>query len=61
VQIVAAVVATDTDGVTVAVIVTNKLPVMLLVHQKLYLAAGLLVPLVAWMCFASYLSYSSIP
>jgi hypothetical protein len=32
VQIVVAVVATDTDGVTVAVIVTNKLPVMLLVH-----------------------------
>jgi tryptophan-rich sensory protein len=35
--------------------------VMLLVHQKLYLAAGLLTPLIAWMFFASYLAYSSIP
>ena len=34
---------------------------MLYVRQKLYLAASLLVPLIAWMIFASYLSFSSIP
>ena len=34
---------------------------MLYVHQRMYMAASLLVPLIAWMIFASYLSFSSIP
>ena len=35
--------------------------VMLYVRQRSFLAASLLVPLVAWMTFATYLSYSSVP
>jgi tryptophan-rich sensory protein len=35
--------------------------VTLFVKHKLYLAASLLVPLVAWLFFATYLSYASIP
>jgi len=35
--------------------------VVLYVRDKMYLAASLLVPLVAWLVFASYLSFLSIP
>lgn len=34
---------------------------MIYVHEKLYLSAALLVPLIAWMTFATYLSFASIP
>lgn len=34
---------------------------MLLVHAKLLVAALLMIPLIAWMAFATYLSYASIP